>query len=99
MKLSQRTAKAQHFIEMWETADSTELYNVYKNYSSAKLRAFDDCRSGFNSTVDAERFRIISHNSQFFTAAWYGFSEQYRKYGLFVETYANSYFIPFVLDK
>ena len=47
----------------------TELAQVYGSYSANKAAAYRDCKALFKA-LDGRKFRITSHNSQFFCVAF-----------------------------
>lgn len=49
--------------------EGSELYHVYGSFSSKKAEAFDDCKKKCEAEA-GDNFRIISHNTNFFSVAW-----------------------------
>lgn len=67
-----------------------ELSDIYDSYSVNKEKAYNWCLNQYNSTENSENFRIISHNSNFFTVAWEEYGKEPK---LHIETAKNSYVI------
>lgn len=66
------------------------LDDVYKSYSVAKLHAWEYCQRKCDK-MNGRRLTVLSHNSNFFTAAFEYTHPDTRALMLHVETYANSY--------
>ena len=61
-----------HQRQMWrqfQRATATELREVYKNWSTEKQRAYDRCKD-IAIANNADRYRICSATSNFFTFAF-----------------------------
>lgn len=67
-----------------------KLSDIYGSYSVNKEKALKWCLNQYNSTENSENFRIISHNSNFFTVAW---DENGKEPKLHIETAKNSYVV------
>lgn len=66
------------------------LDDVYKSYSVAKLQAWEYCQRMCDK-MNGRRLTVLSHNSNFFTAAFEYTHPYTGVLMLHVETYANSY--------
>lgn len=55
--------------ESWKRSEATELYHVYGSFSEKKEKAMDNCKELYNQ-LDGDRFRIIGHNSNFFSVGF-----------------------------
>lgn len=95
MKITGKRAEAFRYRFMYD--EGISLFDVYKNPSDAKIRAFDWCckkcadMGGYNMC-------IMSHNAFGFTVGWItegmylgADGELYSKYTLHVETPRNFY--------
>ena len=70
--------------------EGNKLSDIYGRYSVNKENAMKWCLNQYNSTKNSENFRIISHNSNFFTVAWEEYGKEPK---LHIETASNSYVI------
>lgn len=66
------------------------LDDVYKSYSVAKLNSWEYCQRKCDK-MNGRRLTVLSHNSNFFTAAFEYTHPDTGVLMLHVETYANSY--------
>lgn len=66
------------------------LDDVYNSYSVAKLHAWEYCQRKCDK-MNGRRLTVLSHNSNFFTAAFEYTHHDTGVLMLHVETYANSY--------
>ena len=66
------------------------LDDVYNSYSVAKLNAWEYCQRKCDN-MNGRRLTVLSHNSNFFTAAFEYTHPDTGVFMLHVETYANSY--------
>lgn len=80
--------KADYFRSRFSHAKEKTIHEVYANPSRDKIRAYEQCREKCYSQYGYD-FRIISHNCNYFTAAW--LTGVYDKNILHVETAYNSY--------
>lgn len=85
-RISKNSKKGRGFLLRYEKASAICVAEVYKNPSLNKRMADFKCYSLFQAE-DGRRYRIISHNTFAFTAAWT------VPQGLRVETYGASYII------
>lgn len=82
--------KAQHYVNMYMSADYRCLTDCYKNPSKAKQHAYLRCcekmleMCGYNDT-------ILSYNTMTFTMAWRYYDFERGADMLHVETAYNSY--------
>lgn len=67
-----------------------KLSDIYGSYSARKEKAWKDCYKEYLNNVYSENFRIISHNSNFFTIAWDEYGKEPK---LHIETGRNSYIV------
>lgn len=67
-----------------------ELSDIYGKYSVNKKKAYCQCLNQYIGTKNSNNFRIISHNSNFFTVAWDEYGKEPK---LHIETGRNSYII------
>lgn len=65
------------------------LDDVYNSYSVAKLNAWEYCQRKCDN-MNGRRLTVLSHNSNFFTAAFEYTHPDTGVLMLHVETYANS---------
>ena len=70
--------------------EGRNLWDVYGNVSSAKMRAYDECLDWYRQD-DGENFRIVFHNSFQFSVAWEMTYE--GKPATRIETASNSYIV------
>lgn len=84
--ISIHSKKGMHYINAYERSKATELYDVYKNPSSNKKQAYNDCTEDAEKH-NAENMRIISHNCNFFSCA------AKSKEGLIVYTPSQNYMV------
>ena len=70
--------------------EGSKLSDIYGRYSANKEKAINWCLNQYNSTKNSDNFRIISHNSNFFTVAWEEYGKEPK---LHIETASNSYVI------
>lgn len=63
------TKKAEQMLNGARHVEGRNLYEVYGSFSSAKAKAFEDCRRWCYET-NGENFRITSHNSFSYSVAW-----------------------------
>lgn len=80
------TKRGQYFINAHAQSRATELSDVYKSFSSAKAKAYNDCRT-WCEDENGYDFRIIAASRFVFSVAWQ------TKEGLRVETASNSYLV------
>lgn len=71
--------------------EGSKLSDIYGSYSVNKEEAINWCLNQYNSTENSENFRIISHNSNFFTVAWEEILE--NEPVLHIETAKNTYIV------
>ena len=83
--------KARNFIDRYEAIWYTRcLYDVYKGFSEAKMRAWEYCKAKC-SEMNGRNLTIISYCTTNFTAAFEYTHPDTGVLMLHVETYANSY--------
>lgn len=70
--------------------EGSKLSDIYGRYSAKKEEAWKNCYKEYLNNVYSENFRIISHNSNFFTVAWEEYGKEPK---LHIETASNSYVI------
>ena len=63
------TKKAENLLARANWNEGTELWQVYGNISSAKMKAMEDCKRWCHED-NGYNFRIISHNTFQFSVAW-----------------------------
>ena len=66
------------------------LSDIYNKYSVNKKKSYCQCLDQYIDTKNSNNFRIISHNSFFFTIAWDECGEEPK---LHIETAKNSYVV------
>ena len=71
--------------------EGTKLSDIYGSFSARKENAINWCLNQFRSSKTSENFRIISHNSNFFTIAWEEMLE--NEPILHIETASNTYIV------
>ena len=67
-----------------------KLSDIYGNYSARKEEAWKDCYKKYLNNTQSTNFRIISHNSNFFTVAWEEYGKEPK---LHIETAKNTYIV------
>lgn len=83
--------KARSYVNQYERIYiPLTLDDVYKSYSVAKLHAWEYCQRMCDK-MNGRRLTVLSHNSNFFTAAFEYTHPDTGVFMLHVETYANSY--------
>lgn len=97
MVVKANTKKAEELRARARYNEGRELYQVYGNVSSAKMKAMEDCKRWYLADK-GENFRIISHNSFQFSVAW-EFQWTNPESGEVIpatriETASNSYIVP-----
>lgn len=80
------TKRGAAFIASYNYSNARRLSDVYGRYSCAKAAAENDCLRWCDEE-GGQGFKIISHNSNFFSAAWLVAD------GLRVETPGGSYIV------
>lgn len=91
MKILKASTKAGcRWIVAARSNEGYDLNDVYGRYSNAKKEAYEDCFRKYASIDGAKNFRIISHNSNFFTVAWEEYGKEPK---LHIETAKNSYVV------
>lgn len=91
MKILKASAKTGYrWIISAKNNEGSKLSDVYGRYSAEKEKVLEWCLNQYNSTENSENFRIISHNSNFFTIAWEEYGKEPK---LHIETAKNSYVI------
>ncbi len=91
MKILKASTKAGYrWILAAKNNEGNKLSDVYGSYSVNKEKAMNWCLDQYNNTENSENFRIISHNSNFFTVAWEEYGEKPK---LHIETASNGYVI------
>ena len=89
------TKRERNFLNSYNRATATYLDEVYTSFSSAKARADRECKEKMLA-MNGKNYRIISHNSNFFTCAWIYLNEDNKKC-LNVETARYTY--QFLIDE
>lgn len=64
------TATGRRVYEMGKRIDGYKLYDVYRNPSFYKRRAYESRVREFAADRDAHDFRITSHSTYYFIVAW-----------------------------
>lgn len=83
--------KARYYINQYDRIYTPlKLDDVYKSYSIAKLQAWDYCQRMCDK-MNGRRLTVLSHNFNFFTAAFEYTHPDTGVLMLHVETYVNSY--------
>lgn len=83
--------KARSYVNQYSRIDiPLTLDDVYKSYSAEKRRVWGCCQR-ICDRMNGRRLTVLSHNSQFFTAAFEYTHPDTGVLMLHVETYANSY--------
>ena len=83
--------KARSYVNKYERIlTPLSLDDVYKSYSAEKLRVWGCCQR-ICDRMNGRRLTVLSHNSNFFTAAFEYTHPDTGVLMLHVETYANSY--------
>lgn len=83
--------KARYYVNKYERIyNPLTLDDVYKSYSAAKCGAWEYCRYKCER-MNGRRLTVLSHNSNFFTAAFEYTHPDTGVLMLHVETYKNSY--------
>ena len=83
--------KARSYVNKYERIFTPlSLDDVYKSYSVAKLHAWEYCQR-ICYEMNGRRLTVLSHNSNFFTAAFEYTHPDTGVLMLHVETYANCY--------
>lgn len=82
--------RARFYVNRYNNTPYRTLSDCYKNYSPAKERAWVRCLQK-SADMDGYAPRVLSYNSQTFTAAWHYTHPDTGVLMLHVETYANSY--------
>ena len=84
--ISENSRMGQRYIYLYERAKAQNVREFYKKPSSRKIQACNECRWQCQAEQGL-RYRIISSNGYYFTAAWR------TSEGLRVETACNSFII------
>ena len=84
IKLSKNTKQAKNWLNA--EIQGYKLSDIYGKYSSHKERAFERCKD-LCKDKDGWGLCIISHNSSYFTVKFTVDN------GMYIITYANTYFI------
>lgn len=83
--------KARSYVNRYDCIyNPLTLDDVYKSYSVAKSHAWDYCRRKCDS-MNGRRLTVLSHNCNFFTAAFEYTHPDTGVLMLHVETHDNSY--------
>lgn len=83
--------KARYYVNKYERIyNPLTLDDVYKSYSAAKRGAWEYCQRKCER-LNGRRLTVLSHNSNFFTAAFEYTHPDTGVLMLHAETYANSY--------
>lgn len=91
MKILKASTKAGYrWILAAKYNEGYKLSDIYGKYSVNKEKAMNWCLNQYNNTESSENFRIISHNSNFFTVAWEEYGKEPK---LHIETAKNSYVV------
>lgn len=88
--LKSSTKTGHRWILTAKRNEGYKLSDVYGSYSENKKKAYNWCLNQYNNTKNSENFRIISHNSNFFTVAWEEYGEEPK---LHIKTASNSYIV------
>lgn len=88
--LKASTKTGSRWILAAKNNEGYELSDIYDSYSVNKEKAYKLVLNQYNSTENSENFRIISHNSNFFTVAWDEYGKEPK---LHIETAKNSYVV------
>lgn len=85
------TAKGQNIIARCESNQGYTLSDVYTNYSSAKVKAYNWCKEQYENTENFHGFKITGSNCMAFSVSWKGTKdgEPILRY----ETKENSYMV------
>ena len=57
-------------LEAYRNSKDMTLYDIYKDFSSAKYRAYIYWMNFYDGQLNGRRFRIVSHNSITFSIAF-----------------------------
>lgn len=90
--ISGATKRGQELLARARYNEGTELYHVYGNISSAKMRAMEDCKRWYRET-NGRNFRIISHNTFQFSVAWEYDNPETGELMTRIETANNTYIV------
>ena len=83
--------KARSYVNQYDRIyNPLKLDDVYKSYSLAKLHAWEHCQRMCDN-MNGRRLTVLSHNSNFFTAAFEYTHPDTGVLMLHVETAYNSY--------
>lgn len=86
------TKRGQELLARARYNEGTELYHVYGNISSAKMKAMEDCRRWCYET-NGRNFHIISHNTFQFSVAWEYDNPETGELMTRIETANNTYIV------
>lgn len=93
-KLNRNTKKAQYYIALWETSDEATLQDVYKSWSKAKERAYDNIMQRYLNDSNAYNLRIISHTTRFFSTGYGLYSRDTAElFAVIIDTSTKTYYI------
>lgn len=76
--LNKNTKKAKTFLFNYQNAKFSKLYEIYKNYSDKKIRAYYDIINDMQRKR-GKNLKVMSRNSQFFCAG-YSFRKNKKNY-------------------
>lgn len=88
--LKASTKTGSRWILAAKNNEGVKLSDIYDRYSAKKREAWEKCCQKYLNNIYSENFRIISHNSNFFTVAWNEYGKEPK---LHIETGRNSYII------
>lgn len=86
--------KALAYLRAYNNSNATSIRDVYDAASYFKWRAENDIKDAISKDETAHGYRILSHNSNFFTAGYLKDLENGVR--LIVETHASTYFYDFL---
>ena len=89
--INNNTKQAARYINAYNRSSMYDLQDAYRKPSTRKTRADYNCRMIMESEGGHD-YKIIAHNSSFFTVAWIAGN------ALRIETAANSFVIPNVAE-
>ena len=90
--ISGATKRGQSLLARARSNKGTELYHIYGNVSSAKMKAMEDCKRWYRET-NGRNFRIISHNIFQFSVAWEYDNPETGELMTRIETASNTYIV------
>lgn len=88
--LKASTKAGSRWILAAKNNEGYELSDIYGKYSVNKKKTYCQCLDQYIDTKNSNNFRIISHNSNFFTVAWNEYGKEPK---LHIKTAKNSYVI------